>query len=394
EALATGDANFRAKSQQRILELREQAGTVFLVAHNLAEIEASCNRVIWLEKGELMMQGYDVPAIVDAYLKATGGEPRKREKQPDQHSELARDRRGELAGRRAQPQAQGRAAGRPRTRGHLTVLGLGQPAHDEQADAYAAEPPAVTGLALEEPVEDALVVAFGDADALVLDGDLDPSLADRGPDGDRAAVGRVLDGVLEQLPDDDVGGHRVAAGGRQVIGDIGHDNVLVGQRLERGGRAAQHRAEVEGALADRKLVGARARAEQQLLHQPAQGAGPFRDRLRRGAPLAVGELVPAAGQRAGEALHHGDRRAQLVAGRGQEQVLRLLEFLGRGHVAEVDHELAAVGERGAEHVEPPSVRQLVGSGRAGRGQRERRRLADGVLGGYPGDPVGGGIPLA
>jgi teichoic acid transport system ATP-binding protein len=90
EALATGDANFRAKSQQRILELREQAGTVFLVAHNLAEIEASCNRVIWLEKGELMMQGYDVPAIVDAYLKATGGEPRKREKQPDQHSELAR----------------------------------------------------------------------------------------------------------------------------------------------------------------------------------------------------------------------------------------------------------------------------------------------------------------
>jgi teichoic acid transport system ATP-binding protein len=87
EALATGDANFRSKSQQRILELREQAGCVFLVAHNLAEIEASCNRVIWLEKGQLMMQGYDVPAIVDAYLKATGGEPRKREKPPDQHAE-------------------------------------------------------------------------------------------------------------------------------------------------------------------------------------------------------------------------------------------------------------------------------------------------------------------
>jgi teichoic acid transport system ATP-binding protein len=87
EALATGDANFRSKSQQRILELREQAGCVFLVAHNLAEIEASCNRVIWLEKGQLMMQGYDVPAIVDAYLEATGGQPRKREKPDDQHSE-------------------------------------------------------------------------------------------------------------------------------------------------------------------------------------------------------------------------------------------------------------------------------------------------------------------
>jgi teichoic acid transport system ATP-binding protein len=80
EALATGDANFRAKSHDKIMQLRGQAGTVFLVAHNLAEIEASCNRVIWLDKGQIVQQGEDVPAIVDAYLAATGGEPRKREK--------------------------------------------------------------------------------------------------------------------------------------------------------------------------------------------------------------------------------------------------------------------------------------------------------------------------
>jgi teichoic acid transport system ATP-binding protein len=79
EALATGDANFRAKSHEKIMELRGEAGTVFLVAHNLGEIEASCNRVIWLEKGQIVMQGYDVPAIVDAYLEATGGEPRRRD---------------------------------------------------------------------------------------------------------------------------------------------------------------------------------------------------------------------------------------------------------------------------------------------------------------------------
>jgi teichoic acid transport system ATP-binding protein len=79
EALATGDANFRTKSHEKIMELRAEAGTVFLVAHNLGEIEASCNRVIWLEKGQIVMQGYDVPAIVDAYLEATGGEPRRRD---------------------------------------------------------------------------------------------------------------------------------------------------------------------------------------------------------------------------------------------------------------------------------------------------------------------------
>src|SRR5579863_3810933 len=86
EALATGDANFRAKSHEKIMELRGQAGTVFLVAHNLAEIEASCNRVIWLEKGQIVMQGEDVPAIVDAYLEATGGEPRKRDKEEVIHT--------------------------------------------------------------------------------------------------------------------------------------------------------------------------------------------------------------------------------------------------------------------------------------------------------------------
>jgi teichoic acid transport system ATP-binding protein len=83
EALATGDANFRTKSHEKIMALRGEAGTVFLVAHNLAEIEASCNRVIWLEKGRIMKQGHDVPAIVDAYLEATGGEPRKRDKSVD-----------------------------------------------------------------------------------------------------------------------------------------------------------------------------------------------------------------------------------------------------------------------------------------------------------------------
>ena len=45
EALATGDAPFRAKSHKRIEELRQEAGTVFLVAHNLAEVEETCNRV-------------------------------------------------------------------------------------------------------------------------------------------------------------------------------------------------------------------------------------------------------------------------------------------------------------------------------------------------------------
>lgn len=75
EALVTGDAEFRVRSRQRIEELRAQAGTVFIVAHSMAQIEETCNRVIWLEKGQIVQAGDDVPAIIDAYLAATGGEP-------------------------------------------------------------------------------------------------------------------------------------------------------------------------------------------------------------------------------------------------------------------------------------------------------------------------------
>jgi teichoic acid transport system ATP-binding protein len=78
EALATGDAEFRVKSHKRIQELREDAGTVFLVAHNLNEIEETCNRVVWLEKGKIVMDDDDVPGVIDAYVEAAGGERRER----------------------------------------------------------------------------------------------------------------------------------------------------------------------------------------------------------------------------------------------------------------------------------------------------------------------------
>ena len=66
EALATGDASFRRRSQKRITELREQAGTVFLVSHGLGIIRESCTRAIWLEKGRIVLDG-DPNTVVDAY---------------------------------------------------------------------------------------------------------------------------------------------------------------------------------------------------------------------------------------------------------------------------------------------------------------------------------------
>lgn len=57
EALATGDASFRAKSKARIDEVRRSAGTVFLVSHSLNTIVSMCTRVLWVHEGQLVMDG-------------------------------------------------------------------------------------------------------------------------------------------------------------------------------------------------------------------------------------------------------------------------------------------------------------------------------------------------
>lgn len=57
EALATGDAKFRRRSEQRVRELRAKAGTVFLVSHSEQSIRDTCDRCIWLESGLIRADG-------------------------------------------------------------------------------------------------------------------------------------------------------------------------------------------------------------------------------------------------------------------------------------------------------------------------------------------------
>jgi teichoic acid transport system ATP-binding protein len=66
EALAVGDRDFRVRSEGRIREIRDNAGTVFLVSHSMKSIRETCSRVIWLNKGVLMMDG-DPDEVITAY---------------------------------------------------------------------------------------------------------------------------------------------------------------------------------------------------------------------------------------------------------------------------------------------------------------------------------------
>jgi teichoic acid transport system ATP-binding protein len=71
EALATGDAKFRRRSEQRVRDLRAEAGTVFLVSHSEQSIRDTCERSIWLESGQIRADGptEDVMKEYEAYMR-------------------------------------------------------------------------------------------------------------------------------------------------------------------------------------------------------------------------------------------------------------------------------------------------------------------------------------
>jgi teichoic acid transport system ATP-binding protein len=72
EALATGDAQFRKRSEERVQELREGAGTVFLVSHQLSTVRSACERTIWMESGVIRMDG-PTDEVVNAYERFVKG---------------------------------------------------------------------------------------------------------------------------------------------------------------------------------------------------------------------------------------------------------------------------------------------------------------------------------
>ena len=66
EALAVGDREFRERSLERIKAIRDDAGTVLMVTHNLAEIRQTCSRCLWMNDGVLVADGA-VDEVLEAY---------------------------------------------------------------------------------------------------------------------------------------------------------------------------------------------------------------------------------------------------------------------------------------------------------------------------------------
>lgn len=57
EILGVGDADFQIKSQNRMMEMMGGGTTVLMVSHNIKQIREMCDRVVWIEHGQVIDQG-------------------------------------------------------------------------------------------------------------------------------------------------------------------------------------------------------------------------------------------------------------------------------------------------------------------------------------------------
>jgi ABC-type polysaccharide/polyol phosphate transport system ATPase subunit len=76
EVLATGDANFRAKSKARVIDIVKAAKAVVLVTHDMSWVTEYCNRALLIEQGQVVMEGE--PAAVVAVHEAHMAEAKAR----------------------------------------------------------------------------------------------------------------------------------------------------------------------------------------------------------------------------------------------------------------------------------------------------------------------------
>ena len=71
EILAVGDFLFQQKCEKRISEMMSGGTTVIIVSHSIEQIERLCSRVIWLEKGNIIMDG-PTQEVCNLYKKEAG----------------------------------------------------------------------------------------------------------------------------------------------------------------------------------------------------------------------------------------------------------------------------------------------------------------------------------
>lgn len=72
EILSVGDLRFQEKSKNKMMEMIKGGTTVLYVSHSLESIKDLCNKVVWLDHGQVVKMG-DTKEICDEYYKSQMG---------------------------------------------------------------------------------------------------------------------------------------------------------------------------------------------------------------------------------------------------------------------------------------------------------------------------------
>jgi teichoic acid transport system ATP-binding protein len=91
EALSVGDEVFKERSKERIQHLLGGAGTVFVCSHSMSTITELCTRVIWIEDGQVHMDG-DADEVVAGYSEKYKSAKKKTKKKAKQKKRAKKKR--------------------------------------------------------------------------------------------------------------------------------------------------------------------------------------------------------------------------------------------------------------------------------------------------------------
>ena len=96
EILAVGDASFQRKCQNKLNTFKADGKTIVLVTHDLSALERYCDRVLWMDHGQMKAYG-DVQSVMQMYLEHVADQQRanllEEHEHPEQAQESSRKRR-------------------------------------------------------------------------------------------------------------------------------------------------------------------------------------------------------------------------------------------------------------------------------------------------------------
>lgn len=87
EALSVGDGVFARKSFDRIMDFKRAGKTILFCSHSLYQVEALCDKVVWIEQGKIRLAGTPATVITEYGEFLRMESPQQEDLESDEHAD-------------------------------------------------------------------------------------------------------------------------------------------------------------------------------------------------------------------------------------------------------------------------------------------------------------------